>query len=131
MITILFSVLLVVLYRTGQMAQHGKLTGRGDDFFGSSSSNRKYKVKKGMFIDAPDTWYYRFNDLEYKERWPTSTTLTVFLTDWYHLSQFLWLRCLNIIIADTMTGNFWLWFFGSWVGVSGLMWATEKVFKRK
>lgn len=122
MITILFSVLLVVLYRTGQMAQQGKLTDKSQSFFGSQSWRRKYKR-----VNKDD--YYAIN-LD-KERWPTSTTLTVLFTDWYHLSQFLFLRCLNVIIADNMPGNFWLWFFGSWVVVSGLMWATEKLFTKR
>ncbi len=107
---------LIGLYRTGQMAQHGKLSKNDKGFFGKDSWIRKYKQGQTVSFTA--------------ERWPTSTTLTVFLTDWYHLSQFLWLRCLNLIIAESLLFPFCKTFLISWVATSILMWTTETIFKK-
>ena len=43
-----------------------------------------YGTEESVFIPAPNNWYYRFFKLKYKEDFPLSATLLVFLTDAYH-----------------------------------------------
>lgn len=114
MVSIIALIFLIGFYRTCQMAQHGKLSNNEYGFFGSESWLRKYKTVGTKLLP----------------RWPTSTTLTVFVTDWYHLSQFLWLRCLNLIVADSLLFPFWKTFIISWAATSILMFTTETIFKK-
>lgn len=89
----------------------GKLHGFGPDegFFGFNQYRRKYKsvpreiggwVVAGQTsaIKAPDTWYYRFFKLKYKEKFPFSATFLAFLTDGYHLFQLIW----KALVIDSM-----------------------------
>jgi hypothetical protein len=61
-------------------------------FFGARSDLRKYRYSKEQIAaayHAPETWYYKTFDIRYKERFPLSATVFVFLTDGFHFSSFL------------------------------------------
>lgn len=84
----------VICYSISQLQLFGKLKwmDNEDGFWGIYSWKRKYKIAwsaddKG-FLKAPDTWYYRFFKIPYRERFTLSATLLVFLTDGFHLMQF-------------------------------------------
>jgi len=70
---------------------------RADSFFGIGSWYRKYDKK---FLDrpAPSNWYYRRFGIRYKEKFPGSATVFVFLTDAMHFFQFMFfnLLCLSV-----------------------------------
>jgi hypothetical protein len=54
--------------------------------FGESDGwKRKYREP---FEPAPNTWYYQFFKLKYRERFPLSGSLLVSFTDKYHAFQF-------------------------------------------
>lgn len=82
--------LAVACYGISQLIMHGKSRFRGE-FWDISAWQKKYKrIKVPLsrdnylgwgFVDAPDNWYYKLINVRYIERWPTSTSLTVFLTD--------------------------------------------------
>src|SRR5688572_13398486 len=85
----------IAAYTISQLLQHGKFIS-DSTFWGASSWKRKYKVKWlrskdgslpdfGQFVPAPNTWYYRFFKIIYKERFPLSATFLVSITDGYHL----------------------------------------------
>lgn len=87
----------VFCFSCAQLAQHGKFI-IDSGFWDAASWKRKYKVKwissksgdlpdLGQFIPAPKNWYYKLIGSKYKERWFTSTWLTVNLTDGYHACQ--------------------------------------------
>lgn len=86
---------------------------RSTDFWGSLSYLRKYK---GMNSKGGPAF-------------PGSTGLLVFVTDGYHLTQFIALRCFYAIIAIS-TPAFWWVFLTLWVVGSGLMWAYGEIFGR-
>lgn len=50
-------------------------------------------------------WYLGLYKPKYPERFPFSTTALVFLTDKWHLSQFLMLRCFYLAIALLISAN--------------------------
>lgn len=54
--------------------------------FGYSSTDWLNKYKKPTEM-APDTWYYRITGVPYKEKFPLSTNILVFLTDKFHFWQ--------------------------------------------
>ena len=76
----------------------GKLKGWGPDegFFGNNQYRRKYKKTYPRL--APNTWYYRFFKLPYKETYPLSATILAWTTDGYHLFQLVW----KALIIDSM-----------------------------
>lgn len=104
----------------------------GDGFWGKDSWVRKYKckytlLKTGSFIrefdKAPNTWYYRFFKIKYKERFPFSATFLVMFTDGMHLTQhfyfiFLVLSMVTtphdwqslLIASATLLFSFWFWY---------------------
>jgi hypothetical protein len=100
----------------------GKSRRNPTDFFGSESWKRKYS--RDIFENprtAPDTWYYRIFNLKYKEAFPLSATLLVFLTDAIHLFQFIAFQSLFAAIALPMN-NFWwvmLWLNLVWKSAFG------------
>lgn len=97
----------VCCYSIKELQAHGKLKWSKDynGFWGQDSSNRKYKKdwsKDPLGYDvfkAPNTWYYRFFKIKYKERFPLSATLLVSLTDGSHLMQtaLKLLFCISIV----------------------------------
>ena len=77
-----------------------RLTLPPTSFFGSESWKRKYKITpQGYLYAAPDTTYYRLFNLNYKERFPLSATVLVFLTDGYHFVQFVVFKSLTLAVA--------------------------------
>jgi hypothetical protein len=86
-------------------------------FWGKESWRRKYKryinvehMKTYTLINAPDTPYYRFFKLKYKEAFPWSATLLVFVTDGFHLTQ--WFMIKFVIAAITLD---WRWYLVYWI----------------
>lgn len=104
-------------YSISQLQQHGKLrfniNNKRFSFWGEDSDKRKYKAQQNerlIFIPAPSNWYYRLIRSDYKERWFTSTWLTVNLTDGYHMMQSLSFIFLAISLARFSGINFfWFW----------------------
>lgn len=88
-------------------------------FFGSDSWRRKYKRHKQsndfiyLTLPAPEKglagWYYRFFRIKYKERFPLSATVLVFLTDGYHLVQFVMIKAIIIAASRNAIDFFVLW----------------------
>lgn len=106
-------------------------------FLGSESWKRKYKKHPSsnsqMYLTypAPNNWYYKFFGIRYKERFPGSATVFVFLTDGYHLVQWFMIKAILIaVVADyngeTFTFNLWR-FFALWITWSAVF---SLVFKR-
>ena len=109
----------VVIYRSTQSQIFYGLpwSKRDDDFWGIKSYRRKYEQD---YVFANNS----------KERFPGSTTWLVFLTDWVHLGQWIWLKCLYAIIALHSPYNFWYSFFVTWIVLGTALWATGKFLKR-
>lgn len=112
----------IAAYSISQLAQHGKLKSKDiRGFWGQWSSDRKYDLWKrsGIMIDkvqAPKNWYYRFFKIKYKERFPLSATALVFLTDGYHMCQFLMFLFLSLSITFAI-GFDWYLLAGVWTGI--------------
>jgi len=80
-----------------------------DSFFGVSSWIRKYEVKNDKYstlVKAPNNWYYRKFNIKFKEKFPGSATIFVFLTDAMHFFQFLFFNflTLGIVLCIGFTG---------------------------
>jgi len=75
----------------------GKLKGWGHEtgFFGFNQYLRKYAR---VYKTRPNTWYYRFFKVKYKEAYPLSATILAWTTDGYHLFQLIW----KAIVIDSM-----------------------------
>jgi hypothetical protein len=78
--------------------QHG-LQVKPESFFGVDSWKRKYKTWNGQLVRSRRTFYYKTFNLKYKERFPLSATLLVFLSDGYHACQFVAIQSLLSVIA--------------------------------
>jgi hypothetical protein len=94
-LSILSFALAVICYTISQLAQHGKIKWKSKDphgFWGESMDRRKYK---------------NFSTVA-GERWPTSTNLTVFLTDGYHFCQFMFFNLLALAFTLAIGFNLWL-----------------------
>lgn len=118
-LAILTLILAVGAYSISQLQQHHKLKGQSDynnfhSFWGVNSWNRKYKLPRQA---APLNWYYKYiARVKYKERWFTSTNLTVMFTDGYHASQAVSFLCLALSLS-LFSGYGFLWF---WIGIVGV-----------
>jgi hypothetical protein len=110
----------IVAYAISQLQQHGKLKWGKDSrrFWGFNSSDRKYKFKPVSTpgtvpiykYEAPNNWYYKLIGSKYIERWPTSTWLTVSLTDGYHLMQSVSFLCFGGSVSIALhIGFLWVW----------------------
>lgn len=90
-LSIALFILAVVAYSAKELQAFNKLKWSKNDmsFWGFDSYLRKYKVKNGRELIAPkDNRYYKFFKIKHREKWFTSATLTVALTDGFHLMQF-------------------------------------------
>lgn len=77
-------------------------------FFGKESWKRKYKRDHiDRLTPAPRALYYRIFNLKYKEAFPLSATLLVFVTDYYHFFQFVTFQSMFAVVA--IHHNFWTW----------------------
>lgn len=106
-LTLVFLVLAVLCYAIKELHAHSKLKwSKGDDsFWGEESYWRKYASP----IDPPvDNWYYRLFKIGYREKWPTSATLTVAFTDGYHHMQFWFFNFLSLSLTFAIGFNWWL-----------------------
>jgi hypothetical protein len=107
LISYLCFALAVALYALSQLQMHGKLrwSKHDDDYWGRDSGRRKYAVDYPVrtLIPAPDTFYYRIFKIRYKEKFPLSATTLSFLTDGYHLFQFI---ASKLIISSILTSHF-------------------------
>lgn len=116
MIQIIVAFMLALMcYSISQLQQHGKLKwmDKGFGFWGAQSWYRKYKriVKVNEpydFEPAPKMWYYKLIGSKYKERWFTSTWLTVAYTDGYHACQSLMFLFLSFGISQLSHINFFI-----------------------
>jgi hypothetical protein len=123
-IAFILFVVAVAAYAICDLDDHGKLRWDSEDyygFWGKLSDYRKYKlvgtydeiIRETHFRPekAPKNWYYKnwFWTIKYKERWLTSTNLTVFLTDGWHLMQFVFINSLLLGFA-MLAHNTLLWF---------------------
>jgi hypothetical protein len=121
--SLIAAVVMIVLYRMGQYHLHYGLpwSKHERDFWGVLSYRRKYK-----------------DGGKDKPAFPGSTTWLVFVTDFYHASQFLWLKLFYLIIANHLPllgSNFitdsLLWsFLVTWAVLGTVLWATETILKR-
>lgn len=106
--------------------QDGKF--RRHTFFGAESWRRKYR--KGVLstpgnydlLEALDSPYYDIFKIKYREKFPWSATALVFLTDGYHLFQ--WLMIKFLLLGFTVNYNHGFHF--DWVGFI-LLWASWTV----
>lgn len=109
-------------YAIKDLHSHGKLRWITEDlhgFWGKISWYRKYECVEKFdeiihekYLDpvkAPKTWYYKRFKIKYKEKWFTSATATVFLTDGWHLAQFVFVNSLLAGFA-ILTHRPLLWF---------------------
>jgi hypothetical protein len=123
----------IMAYTCSQLVQHDKLRwGQKNPFgfWGSMSDGRKYKYADAPFggyskVLAPNTFYYRFFKIRYKEAYPFSATFLVAFTDIYHLSQSVSFLCL----AFAVTGPS-LMFVPVWLGLLFVNFLTYKVFSK-
>lgn len=60
-------------------------------------------------------WYFGLYTPKFPEKFPFSSTVLVFITDKWHLSQFIMLRSFYTAIAMALTSNFWLVIFSVFV----------------
>lgn len=113
--SILFLVMALVSYSIRELLYHHKLKWMTDDdgFWGEVSDKRKYKRP---LKPAPDTWYYRYNDLTYVERFPLAGSFLVSLTDAPHQLQFWFFNFLALAFTLALGFNWWL-LLGMLIGV--------------
>jgi hypothetical protein len=69
-------------------------------FWGKESWLRKYKLDH---LDRPTlakkTWYTKLFNIKYKERFPLSATLFVFISDGFHALQFVAINSLLLAVS--------------------------------
>ncbi len=121
---IIAAVVIVVLYRSTQhQLFYGMPWSESDyGFWGTKSHLRKYKWQRES--NGPD--------------FIGSTTFLVFLTDWVHLGQWIWLKLFYLIIANHLpllgsnliTDSLLYSFLSVWVVLGTTLWATEQILKR-
>lgn len=90
--------LAVICYSIRDLKSFGKLkwiSANPYGFIGEHSDKRKYKRSETIaplnrydMFEPLDNWYYKFFKIPHREKWFTSATLTVALTDGAHLCQF-------------------------------------------
>lgn len=76
-------------------------------FFGVESWVRKYKggilltdqILPYLVYPVTRIWYHKFFGLKYQERFLFSATALVFLTDFFHLTQFITLTLIAVAIT--------------------------------
>lgn len=97
---LLLLVISVISYGIKELWQHNKIIWmrKITGFWGQESWRRKYKGL-GYFPEYPTNFYYRFFKIKYKERFPLSATLLVFVTDGAHLMQFIYVNGLCLAAA--------------------------------
>lgn len=131
----LFFIITLITFSIRELHAHGKLKWMSKDpmgFWGEMSYERKYKgtPELGMHhIAAPNNWYYNFFKVKYKERFPLSATLLVFLTDAPHFLQFVMFTTFSIGIAFAFGLGFWMW-LGTRILISVIHFAIYNTFQK-
>jgi hypothetical protein len=97
----------MVLHDTGKARWFGdKLS-----FFGEKQYLRKYKRDPyftiNEWVKAPDTWYYRFFKIKYKEAFLFSATFLVSFVDAYHSSQLVMRILMSLSITLAISAPWW------------------------
>jgi hypothetical protein len=131
--SLIAAVVMIILYRMGQYQLHYGLPWSKDeeDFWGIKSHRRKYKLIKD-----------KNTGLEWRSSapaFPCSTTWLVWITDFYHLSQAIWLKLFYLIIANHLpllgsnfiTDSLFWSFLVTWFVLGGVLWATETILKKE
>lgn len=88
-------------------------------FWGRESYKRKYKKHESsndqIYLTlAPKEkgfwgWYYKFFKIKYREAFPFSATILVFVTDGYHMLQFIMIKAILIAASRNVIDFFVLW----------------------
>lgn len=108
---------------------HG-ITVRPYSFWGKESWKRKYarsvhsRIGEYSLIYPPETPYYKFFKIKYKEAFPWSATLLVFVTDGFHLAQ--WLMIKFVIAAITLDWRWYLVYWFTWTVGFTITWTWLK-----
>lgn len=68
-------------------------------------SKWKLTDEGNLILNTSKKWYHFGLNPKYIEAFPYSSTLLVFLTDVWHMSQFLMLRCFYIAIGYSITDS--------------------------
>ena len=100
---------------------------------GTDHWKRKYKrASGGQLVPAPNTWYYRFFNLKYKERFPLSATLLVFIVDKWHALKAAHYAVIRLIVITVMAAEFFIaeghLFSSFWphaIGIYFLLWGAQ------
>ena len=75
--------------------------------------HNKYDFTKSG--ESKHWWYFGLYKPKFPEKFPFSSTALVFITDRWHLSQFIMLRSFYTAIATSLTDNFWLIMFSIFI----------------
>lgn len=111
-----------------------------ESFWGKDSWRRKWATTPfGEFVTNSNNWYDQTFDLAYKERFPGSATIFVWLTDGFHLMQFFMIWCIvgSVLTFRGLDGlGPWYWWIilaavyrATWSGVFTLFFSI--ILKRK
>jgi len=97
----------------------GRLDATADTGKKTDTWKNKYKRTEAGSLVSTDKkdhwWYFGLYTPNYAEKFPFSSTMLVFLTDKWHLSQFIMLRSFYTAIAISLTDNFWLVMFSVFI----------------
>lgn len=93
------------------LIQFGQFKFSKEPFWNKDSWKNKYN---SLMTLPKDNWYYKFFKIDYRERFPLSATMFVFVTDGFHLTQWLMIKCLCAGIACLVPHSF-IVFFACWI----------------
>lgn len=68
-----------------------------------------FSLLSEQFWNPKKSWKNKWKIPDEKEKFPGSTTIFVFVTDGYHLMQFIFLNCLFVAIAINVDQFAWYW----------------------
>jgi hypothetical protein len=91
----------------------GRLDAIADEEVKNLEWDKKYDFTKPG--NTKHWWYFGLYKPKFPERFPFSATALVFLTDKWHLNQFLMLKCFQGAIAFLIAGNIFTWFLLTFV----------------
>lgn len=100
------------------------------------------KYWKNTWVNPDVSWKNKWKngDPAQGEAFPGSSTIFVFVTDFWHLSQFIYLRCIFAVIIlfpaqDALSFlpgmATWLWYMIAYVGLSAIFGLTFTLFYSK
>ena len=122
----------IPFYTISQRWAFGRLKWMGKDrygFWGEDSDKRKYKRRNNgsplyAYHTVKKNWYTGLLNIKHKERWFTSTNLTISFTDGYHLCQ-----AISHVLMACSFGSIYGWQIGVkvWVGIKLMHWIWLKI----